>query len=353
MAFARLTEPCSNPAREEVLEYGYAEAFARLRGGSSRLSAGVAGRLEDLDLDREERATELCHARVLIPGDAEWPVGLDLLEHPPHCVWVRGEGRLADLAESGVAVVGARGSTAYGNHVAVELGYGLTAAGAVVVSGAAFGIDAAAHRGALAADGPTVAALACGVDRPYPTAHATLLEDIARGGAILSEAPPGALPLRSRFLARNRLIAACSRGTVVVEAGRRSGSLNTAGWAVKLAQPVGAVPGPVTSAASAGTNEWIREHSAELVTSTDEVIELVGRLGIDLADVRCGPGRPEDALAPDELAVWEALSPVRRRPTDRVATDALLALGRCQAVLAGLEVRGMAVRETAGWRRSR
>lgn len=352
MAFARLTEPCSNPAREEILEYGYVAALTRVQSGASGLTPTVAGRAQELDLDREERATTLCGARVLIPGDAEWPVGLDLLEHPPHCLWVRGPGSLRELAEVGVAVVGARGSTAYGNHVAAELGYGLTAAGAVVVSGAAFGIDAAAHRGALAADGPTVAALACGVDRAYPAAHGPLLREIATGGVILSEAPPGSLPLRSRFLARNRLIAACSRGTVVVEAGRRSGSLNTAGWAVKLARPVGAVPGPVTSAASAGTNAWIREHAAELVTGTDEVMELVGRLGVDLADPQRGPERAEDALDPEELAVWEALSPTRARAVDRVATDAGLSIPRCQALLAGLEIRAFVEHDPAGWKRA-
>ncbi len=352
MAFARLTEPCSKQARVEINDFGYVDALARVLAGQSRLSGTVCGRAQQLDLDREVRATTLCQSRVVIPGDPDWPTGFDDLEHPPHCVWVRGGGRLSDLAAVGVAVVGARGSTSYGNHVAAELGYGLTAQGAVVVSGAAFGIDAAVHRGALAADGPTVAALACGVDRAYPAAHADLLDQIVRDGLIVSEAPPGALPLRSRFLARNRLIAAASRGTIVIEAGRRSGSLNTAGWAVTLGRPVGAVPGPVTSAASAGTNAWIREHAAELVTATDEVIELVGEMGADLAEEPRGPRRPEDDLDPTEMAVWEAVSPHRVRQAQQVAVDAGVDLAQCQVLLAGLEVRGFVGRDHHGWRRT-
>lgn len=353
MVFARVTEPCSNPAREEIVSYGYEEACARLLDGRSALSRSAAGRLRTLDLDQEARATRLSGARVLVPGDDEWPPGLNDLDHPPHCVWVRGAGHLRTLAERGVAVVGARGSTAYGNHVAAELGYGLTSEGSVVISGAAYGIDAAAHRGALAAEGPTVAALACGVDRAYPAAHSDLLAQVMEQGVVISESPPGSLPLRSRFLARNRLIAACSRGAIVVEAGRRSGSLNTAGWAVTLGRPVGAVPGPVTSAASVGTNAWIREHSAELVTSTDEVLELVGRFGLDLASVKRGPVRPQDGLEQDELAVWEATSPMRPQTVEPLATAAGIDLARCQAILAGLLLDGLVTRDPEGWRRTR
>ena len=160
--------------------------------------------------------------------------------------------RLDELVDRSVAIVGSRASTAYGEHVAGELGHQLAERGWTVVSGGAFGIDAAAHRGALAAEAPTVAVLACGVDRPYPAAHGALLHRIAETGLLVSEWPPGAAPHRHRFLVRNRLIAALTRGTVVVEAAARSGAQATARRARKLGRQVLVVPGPVTSAMSVG-----------------------------------------------------------------------------------------------------
>ena len=161
--------------------------------------------------------------------------------------------------------------------------------GATVVSGAAIGIDGAAHRGALAVDGATVAVLACGVDRVYPAAHATLLERIAATGLVVSEYPPGSVPARHRFLVRNRLIAALGAGTVVVEAALRSGAQRTAADTEALGRLVMAVPGPVTSGPSAGCHQLIRD-GALLVTSADDVLEAVGRLGVDLAPEPDLPG---------------------------------------------------------------
>src|SRR3954447_15859043 len=172
-----------------------------------------------------------------------------------------------------VAVVGSRSATTYGAAVAGDIAATLGAAGHTVVSGAAFGIDNAAHRGALAAQGPTVAVLACGVDRAYPAAHRPLLDYIAEVGVVVSEAAPGCAPTRIRFLARNRLIAAFGQGTVVVEAAIRSGALNTASWTTELRRVLMGVPGPVTSAPSAGVHQLVRSRDALLVTSGQEVLE--------------------------------------------------------------------------------
>jgi len=171
-----------------------------------------------------------------------------------------------------VAIVGARAATAYGTHVCTEIAGALAASGWTVVSGAAYGIDAAAHRAALAAGGTTIAVLACGPDVAYPRAHADLLDAIAAQGAVISEWPPGTAPGRWRFLLRNRVVAALAGGTVVIEAGARSGTISTARHAERLGRPLMAVPGPVTSPASAGCHQLIRDCSAVCVTSAADVI---------------------------------------------------------------------------------
>ena len=205
---------------------------------------------------------------------------------PPPCLWVRGTVGLGDLARS-VAVVGARASTAYGDHVAGELGSGLARRGFLVVSGLAYGIDGTAHRAALGT-GTSLAVVAGGVDRAYPRGHDALMGELVRRGAVVSEVPPGSAPTRSRFLQRNRLIAALTGGTVVVEAAVRSGALSTARAAAALGRPVAAVPGPVTSSSSAGCHVLVREGRAVLVTDAAEVADLVGRIGADAADPEAG-----------------------------------------------------------------
>ena len=208
---------------------------------------------------------------LLCPGDPGWPGQLDDLgQARPYALWVRGTADLRDLCRQSAAVVGSRAATAYGTHMCAEITAGLTASGFVIVSGGAYGIDATAHRAALACGGRTVAVLACGPDLAYPREHAGLLDDIASHGAVVSEYPPGTLPARHRFLARNRVIAALTRGTLVVEAARRSGTIVTALRASELGRPVLAVPGPVTSATSAGCHLLIRAGQAVLVTSAAE-----------------------------------------------------------------------------------
>lgn len=349
VAFARLTEPAHAATWAEIHRYGHVESLTRLVRGHSPLSAAARRRLDDLDLDAQLRAGPLCGARLLIPGDEEWPTLVDELEQPPHCLWVRGSGHLRALTDRAVAVVGSRSASHYGVHVASELGHDLAGRGLTVVSGAAYGIDAAAHRGALAADGPTVAVLACGVDRAYPAAHGDLLQRVAEAGAVVSEVPPGGLPLRSRFLTRNRLIAAMSSGTIVVEAGLRSGSLNTAGWADLLLRPVGAVPGPVTSPASAGTNARLRERGAEVVTDADDVLELVGTMGADLAPERRGNSRPHDEFTAAQLAVWEALSVRAPCTVEHLELAAGLDARTVLSALAVLEILDAARATERGW----
>jgi len=292
---------------------GTPRARAALRTGLERWRP----RVEGLDPRRDADALVRLGGRVVVPGDEEWPSRLDDLgDACPPCLWVRGPGALGPLVERSVALVGSRASSAYGEHVAAELAAGLAERGVTVVSGGAFGIDAAAHRAALAVGGATVAVLACGVDRAYPVAHEALLARIAAEHAVVAEQPPGAAPTRWRFLERNRLIAAASTAVVVVEAAWRSGALSTATRAAALLRPLGAVPGPITSSTSAGCHRVLRELQATCVTDAAEVLELVDaasgeHVAVPVERERSGRGRPLEGLDGDDLRVADAL-PVRR-----------------------------------------
>jgi DNA processing protein len=240
--------------------------------------------------------------------------------------------------------------------VAADIADGLAARGFTVVSGAAYGIDGAAHRAALAARGPTVAVLACGADRAYPAAHRHLIDQVAGGGAVVSEVPIGCAPYRSRFLARNRLIATLARATVVVEANLRSGSLTTARAALDHHLPVGAVPGPVTSTTSAGCHALLRETDAVLVTDAAEVAELAARIGDDLLpDPRSGAsaGAPGDDLDEESYGVWSAVPVSGGASTERLASASGVEPRRLLGVLAGLEAEGLVRREAGLWRKTR
>jgi DNA processing protein len=353
MAWSRITEPEDARAHALVSERGAEAALAAVIDGSAPGAARYRARVDTLDIEQDLRLVSRLRARLLAPGDDEWPDGLDDLEVPPHCLWVRGPEHLREACERSAAIVGARSATPYGESTASEIASGLCERRFTVVSGAAFGIDGAAHRGALSVEGTTLAVLAGGVERPYPEAHRGLLERIVATGAVVSEVPPGCAPTRWRFLKRNRLIAAMTRGTVVVEAGLRSGSRSTAREATKLARVVAAVPGPVTSMVSAGCHELIRRGEAELVTDADEVAELLGDLGSDLAPVKRGEERPEDGLVGDESVVWSAL-PVRSAiGAASLALGTALAERDVLACLGRLELRGLARRDGDGWRRPR
>lgn len=357
LAWARIAEPIDKVARDLITRFGFEDGFAlAARGGRTPGGAVVdrfAARLAQLDLAREQEVAAQVGARVLVPGDPEWPSSVDTLEMPPWCLWVRGPVDLSRLIDRSVAIVGARASTAYGNHLAGSLAAGVADRGFVVVSGAAFGIDAAAHRGALAAEAPTVAVLAGGVDRAYPAAHTELLREIVATGAVVSEVPVGSAPTRVRFLARNRVIAALATGTVVVEAGVRSGALATLRRAGELGRPIAAVPGPVTSMVSAGCHHAVREDGAVLVTDTDEVVDLIGEIGAaDLAPEKRGPERPWDNLAAEQERVWGVLAPYLSKSVEELARQAGLSVSEVMAALGELQLRGLAESRLDGWGRS-
>ena len=248
-------------------------------GSRSAFEARHSHPLPQVDADQVLAAAAATGQRWVTPGQSEWPESLDDLAAfgedldpiggamgAPLGLWVRGAGRLDELAATAIAVVGARTCTTYGAEVAGDLAADCADAGFTIISGAAFGIDAQAHRGALSLERPTIAVLACGTDVDYPRAHAAMLSRIGAEGLIVSEYPPGTPPLKHRFLARNRLIAGLSLAVVVVEAARRSGSLNTLHWADQLGRATMAVPGPVTSKQSGGTHEAIRNGKSVLVT---------------------------------------------------------------------------------------
>lgn len=319
-----------------------------LAGYRSRLNAGDPAE----DLARVERAG----GSLLVPGDPGWPDALSLLETVeisgrggvPLALWVRGTPSPGSFTRS-CALVGARAASEYGTYVTSEIGAGLTDLGITVLSGGAFGIDAAAHRGALSAGGTTVAVLASGVDVPYPRAHAALFDRIAEQGLLASEVPPGCPPTRPRFLVRNRLIAALGRGTVVVEAALRSGSLNTATWAGLCSRPVMGVPGPVTSASSAGVHQLIRL-GATMVTDAAEIAEHIAPIGEDIAPVKRGESRSRDDLAPDVREVLEAV-PVRRAGSAAtIAAAAGVGADVALSALGRLLLGGYVERDEAGWR---
>jgi DNA processing protein len=364
-ALAALAEPGAPSGvgvARAVLAVGPGPVLAAIRAGDSRL---------DRDGRMIRRATEVDGAAILgqgavlggrfvCPGDGEWPGGVDVLEHtddsgpragpPPLGLWVRGRLELAAAVERSVAVVGSRAATEYGMRVAADIAADLAAAGWTVVSGAAYGIDAAAHRGALAVGGTTVAVLACGVDTAYPSGHAGLLQRIADEGIVVSELPPGSRPSRPRFLARNRLIAAMTCGTVVVEAAARSGALNTAGWAVDIGRELMVVPGPVTSATSVGCHDLVRKGAATLVTDGAEVIDMVGELGRDAAVEPPRESRPWDDLGPVTRDVLEAM-PARGPVTvDRICYDTGLSASACLGALTELSIGGLVASDAAGWR---
>lgn len=300
--------------------------------------------------------------RLVCPGDPEWPGQLaDLEDDQPYALWLRGSADLRFSCLRSVAIVGSRAATAYGSYVAVEFAASVAARGLAVVSGGAFGIDAAAHRGALGADGVTVAVLACGVDMAYPTAHTELFDAIAAQGVIVSEWPPGRHVSRLRFLVRNRVIAALATGTLVVEASQRSGAVNTARHARDLRRRLMAVPGPVTSDLSAGCHQVIREWAGTLVTSAAEVVEHLSPVGellaaepgtvVQLAGRRQTPAVfPRDLLDLESAKVLDAMPRRGGIGTVRVAQRAGLAPAATATLLGELATGGFVERCDDGWR---
>jgi DNA processing protein len=357
---SRVAEPPCAELAALVGCVGPEEAADRVRRGlvnddlarHTEARRGIDRAAEDLELLARRGG------RLITPDDDEWPLAFAAFGGPgatvrprggpPMVLWATGPARIDEAAHRAAAVVGTRAATAYGEHVAADLAAGLVERDVVVVSGGAYGIDGAAHRAALAADGLTVAVLAGGLDVPYPAGHSALLHRIGQHGLLFTEYPPGARPARHRFLTRNRLVAGVAGAAVVVEAGLRSGAANTAAWARALGRVVAAVPGPVTSSASAGCHALLR-NGAELVTRADDIVELVGRIG-ELASEEPRPTTALDGLGEVERQVYEALPGRGVATVDEIAVAAGLVPEQVLGPLAILEVSGFAERHDGRWR---
>ncbi|WP_367320563.1 DNA-processing protein DprA [Streptomyces sp. HUAS ZL42] len=355
----RVVEPGDEVAGRWVRESGAVRVARRLREGGPALPGvsgqrwtGLRARAGRAEPRRDLAVARDAGVRFVRPGGIEWPGGLDELgDARPLGLWVRGRPSLRMWALRSVAVVGARACTEYGAHMAATLAAGLAERGWVVVSGGAYGVDGAAHRGALGAGGATVAVLACGVDRPYPRGHTELITRIAEQGLVVGELPPGDHPTPSRFILRNRVIAALTRGTVVVEAAHRSGSLVTARAAQRLGRHTMGVPGPATSPLSAGVHELLRGDAA-LVTDAAEVVELVGDMG-ELAPDRRGPVLPRDLLEPGARRVLAALPAHTAAPAHEVARGAQTTEDDAIARLYELRALGYVERHGDSWKLTR
>lgn len=381
---SRLFEPCDNVGAALVAAAGPEEALG-IASGRIRASASVRDLLHDVlaahgissrtgflesALERwRPRVPDLAPARdlalahraggrLLIPEDEDWPAALDDLElAAPLCLWVRGA---QDVPIPGpermAAIVGSRDCTGYGATVAGDLAAGVVANGWTVVSGGAYGIDAHAHRAALAAGGgrrpATLAVMACGTDRFYPAGNEDLLRAVAAQGLLISEVPPGSAPTRWRFLQRNRIIAALCSVTVVAEARWRSGALNTAHHAAGLGRAVAAVPGSVYSANSAGCHRLLRDGSAVCITDSSELRELAGPMGGGAGPEPQVQAAAHDGLAVEDILLLDAL-PVRSGSTvEKLAAVAGLPPAAVRAGLGRLEVSGLAERAAPdAWRR--
>jgi DNA processing protein len=320
------------------------EALARVIGR-------MRSRIGHLPSPRRLDGWQQLGLRLIGPGEPEWPSQLDDLgDGRPLVLWLRGSADLRFACLRSAAVVGSRAATAYGSLVATELAADLAAKSVTAISGGAYGIDACAHRGALSAGGSTVAVLAGGLSFGYPKGHYELFTTISETGVMVSESPPDKPPNRPGFLVRNRLIAALSRGTVVVEAARRSGALNTARHASELNRPVMAVPGPITSLQSAGCHELIRDWGAACVTSATDVIELIAPLGESDGGVAGQPAVPSEYLDPVTASVLRCLTERVGRGEATVATLAGVDLDTAMRCLGLLAASGYVERCEKGWR---
>jgi len=317
---------------------GY-RASAALHDGADRAFGRVVGEARSRALaaaDAALAAAARVAATLRLIGDDDYPVALLELNDAPPALWLLGDASLLGPALARVALVGTRTASAYGLRTSAALATALAAAGAVVVSGMARGIDGAAHAAALDGAGATVAVLGCGVDVAYPRTHTALHRRIVAHGLVLSEQLPGSAPTPGAFPRRNRLIAALSRATIVVEAGVRSGALITAGVALELAREVGAVPGPIESPESAGANALLRDGAAVIADPSD-ALSLAGVAVTTPARGRA-PILPT-TLDADARTVWTALG-AAGLDVDALAAAVPLPVDRCLAAITTLELSG-------------
>lgn len=360
---SRVAEPPCAGLAALVRRVGPIEAAERVRRAAvdDELARHTEAR-RDIDTSAADLDTAARRGgRLITPDDDEWPLlafaafrGAEPRRRgappmvAPMVLWAQGPARLDEVAQRAAAVVGTRASTPYGEQMAGELAADLAQRDVAVVSGGAYGIDGAAHRAVLDCDGITVAVLAGGLDVPYPSGHTALLHRVGQHGLLFTEYAPGVRPARHRFLTRNRLVAAIAGAAVVVEAGLRSGAANTAAWARALGRVVAAVPGPVTSSASAGCHALLRD-GAELVTRADHIVELIGHIG-ELAPDEPRPVTPLDGLSDAERRVYEALPGRGAATVDQVAVASGLVPERVLGPLAMLELAGLVQRQDGRWR---
>lgn len=365
LRLALITEPGDIAVHEAIGRHGAEQVLtACVEGGSlddAFPKASWTQRAVDLDTLGAAAlvAADRSGMRWVEPGADEWPEHLDALElaepintvgGAPLGLWVRGPLRLDEATARSVAIVGARAATTYGNQVAGDIAAEVAVDGCTVVSGGAFGIDVAAHRGALAVRKSTVAVLACGADVVYPRAHANVLARIADTGLLVSEQPPGQTPMRGRFLTRNRLIAALARGTVVVEAARRSGALNTLNWTQRCGRVAMGVPGPVTSRASIGVHHAIRAGDVILVTRSQEVLEAIGSVGAVDATLPWVPPTGTDRLSVSALRIFEQVPASAPASSEEVAARVPCRPDEVRLALGALADAGFVVRDGDTWR---
>lgn len=264
LAIAAHCEAGSTPLARNIQERGITEVFESIPKSELIDLASTYAQIKSLKIS------------IITPEDSDWPTTVEDLEVPPILLMVKGDRKV--LSAQSLAIVGTRNPTAYGSRIASDFAAGFVDREYAIVSGGAYGIDSAAHKGALVAEGATIAVTASGLDSPYPAGNQRLFDEICESGAIVTEYLPGVQARPHRFLVRNRIIAALSQGTLVVEAAFRSGSLRTARDASDLLRPVMAIPGPINSPTSDGCHRLIGERSAELVTSVADAYELMSTL---------------------------------------------------------------------------
>lgn len=278
LALLAAIEPGTHFWTREIFSHGVEEVHTRIvgRGYDPIKYANIIEKVSKFDADSEFTKISDAGAHLLIPEDLDWPIRVDELESPPIALIIKGRRDL--FTNPSLAIVGTRNPTPYGIRIAGDFAAGFVDREWDIVSGGAYGIDSAAHRGALVAEGRTIAVIASGIDTPYPSGNSRLFDEICENGAIITEVVPGVPALPHRFLTRNRIIAALSQSTLVVEAAFRSGSLRTARDAAQLLRPVMAIPGPINSPSSEGCHRLIGERAAELVTSVADACELISAL---------------------------------------------------------------------------
>lgn len=356
-ALSHIVMPGDERLNSMVDEEGAPEVLAALKRLDDDSAWGM--RAAAVDVEKMIEVAENLKMRLVIPGDEEWPLQLNDLDEcqpvgqmcgRPFGVWVIGPARLDEITQNSVAIVGSRAATRYGARIATEIAAELASNDyncLTIVSGGAYGIDAAAHRGGLAT-GSTIGVYAGGLDECYPKSNLPIFNKMASRFAVCSEVPPLLRQNRRGFLARNRLIAALSNAVLVIEAASRSGALNTANWADSLGRLVMAMPGSVDSSMSVGCHRLIRDSRATLVTCADEVLALMNHLGAIPDLPEDGPQRAFDLLPEDLKLVREALPAHGRVTPEQISIACGMPMSMTFSRLAELSMRGQVDHDDAG-----